>query len=739
MGLYSNLVNAIESNIDLFSLFAGGPGSGWTTENGHIAHPDFKQHGFVLHHVGKVAVYYHNGKGLGVKIHPGNGGWRVGPLKPRDKNIKDFIAHGKGGFALGKFLADPIANRFQPKAQNPVIQQQQALDKFWKDAHDRANARQYTIADSVLNPRQKRDNGKDLGVNLIDNSPGRIIDKSPAMMVNGKPFVAPAMGDDTKEQQDNPVDIAKDESVLLTSPISSKKNLGGGISKTELVTFGDGSKGVFKPASGEYMNFNPAIKSGTQTEREVGAWEVAKLVGMQDIVQPTVKRTINGEVGSVQKFANGQVAKNVQNGATEYDGDRDLARAAAFDYVLGNTDRHTGNWLVENPNQQAAKLHLIDHGLSFPAYGNGGLSSQFVRKATAKGLDVPSAPFVNAKDKILAALTKIGLPATDVQGVGNRIDKLSKQKIFDYRLAAASKKPLVAKSTNDIVRILLTTEKGQIVAGYIKLKNGKLSISPKGSTLLRNICRDSIVYNNQQVSPKDNPSLWFEGLPYQYNGAYLRAEMVKAVKAEKYAIGTLKDRKQPKGTENENQTFDNEIDNPPSGKGKKLPRWQRKYGSTVDAGGPGSGRHKEFGKPVLNRYGKPITTFHQKKALEAYKPATQAMQALSHKIEGMVRDAVNGDSTPNHSPFDVIAGKHAIEVKAMHNNTQDKITVRAAALSRKYGFAKKNGMTPHTVVVDMRGSDKPNAVYYKAGVGSFRISGMVPVKNGLAGLKAVIK
>ncbi len=139
------------------------------------------------------------------------------------------------------------------------------------------------------------------------------------------------------------------ESSLSTSPISgSPRRLGGGINETYTIEFQNGDKAVFKVAD--------------DINHEVAAGRIAKLVGMQDLVKPSVIRVIEGKTGSLMAWTDGEVAKNVQRDK-KFDGKDDMFRAAAFDYVIGNEDRHEKNWIVNGD-----KIGLIDHGIVFPLY-----------------------------------------------------------------------------------------------------------------------------------------------------------------------------------------------------------------------------------------------------------------------------------------------------------------------------------------------------------------------------------
>jgi hypothetical protein len=105
----------------------------------------------------------------------------------------------------------------------------------------------------------------------------------------------------------------------------------------------------------------------------------------------------------------------------------------------------------------------------------------------------------------------------------------------------------------------------------------------------------------------------------------------------------------------------------------------------------------------------------------------------------MVAKAVNGQDLPDHEPFDVIMAHHALEVKALLTNSNDKITMNNSAIIRKMNYVGKTGKMAHTVVVDMRQHSENPDVYHRAGVGSFRIANMDKVPGGMNGLLAHIK
>ena len=113
----------------------------------------------------------------------------------------------------------------------------------------------------------------------------------------------------------------------------------------------------------------------------------------------------------------------------------------------------------------------------------------------------------------------------------------------------------------------------------------------------------------------------------------------------------------------------------------------------------------------------------ESRAKRSYVKIDAKKRAKATEHERSVAKYVNGVDLPDNEPFDVIVGKkHAIEVKAIIDGKNPKITMHPESLKRKTSFLRRRGMEGHTIVIDARG-ERP-AYYYKAGVGSFRLSGM---------------
>lgn len=209
---------------------------------------------------------------------------------------------------------------------------------------------------------------------------------------------------------------------MLTIDLSS------GVNRAFLLRLADGTKGVFKPQSGESRKSVPSIAPQTGFRREVATSRVADILGMSDLVPTTTFRTEASEgVGSMQAYVAG--AKNATESKADerYDGLEDARRAAVLDYLLCQIDRHQNNWMLLK-----GKLALIDNGRAFPTYYeprefelSAMFHMEFLRHAVAEDMDVPNLSGWRGKwDEIEKELRDCGIEDNAIGLAKRRYDHL---------------------------------------------------------------------------------------------------------------------------------------------------------------------------------------------------------------------------------------------------------------------------------------------------------------------------
>ena len=109
-----------------------------------------------------------------------------------------------------------------------------------------------------------------------------------------------------------------------------------------------------KLSSGEFGIYKTA---GARTE--VAAYEISKALGWDDLVPETVFKTGSLGKGSVQKWVPGELWGNAGSAIQEKMSMYQRQRLGVFDILIGNWDRHSGNFLVQNN-----KLIAIDSGFA---------------------------------------------------------------------------------------------------------------------------------------------------------------------------------------------------------------------------------------------------------------------------------------------------------------------------------------------------------------------------------------
>ena len=140
--------------------------------------------------------------------------------------------------------------------------------------------------------------------------------------------------------------------------------LGGGVNTT--IRLKNGVEVVFKPAAGERLNVRTGIPPRAQYLREKAASIVDQYLGT-NLVPATEIITHQGEVGSAQLFRKGAKTAyemRLKRQAPQLDPET-LRRWQLLDDVIGNLDRHQGNYMIKRTSGAAFdELILIDNGLS---------------------------------------------------------------------------------------------------------------------------------------------------------------------------------------------------------------------------------------------------------------------------------------------------------------------------------------------------------------------------------------
>ena len=138
-------------------------------------------------------------------------------------------------------------------------------------------------------------------------------------------------------------------------------------------------------------------------------------------------------------------------------------------------------------------------------------------------------------------------------------------------------------------------------------------------------------------------------------------------------------------------------------------------------GGSGPSAKKPKDKPTTDKKpAKPKLSDRAERAKASYNPATVGKQRTADANEIKLANGVKGKRTTDNEAFDVICGKSAIELKTIVGGKNNKITMHPESLKRKLDKAKAEGLRPFTVVFDARN----DIVYYKQGIGSFRLVNM---------------
>lgn len=208
-----------------------------------------------------------------------------------------------------------------------------------KDYLDKAKKKQTTNNKKVADLEARVKSDEKAGI-VVKPKPPISKPKEPVT----KPIVKPIKKEDAKEK------MLREGKIVESTPI------GMGVTNPTLVTFEDGSQGVFKPPAQLGTRFG--VPPSNTPKNEVAAYELDKALGL-NIVPPTVSRDFQGQRGSMQRFVPGHKTAEEHSGKIDRNG---FEKMRALDVLTWSMDRHDGNYLVS----KGGKVKAIDNGLSLP-------------------------------------------------------------------------------------------------------------------------------------------------------------------------------------------------------------------------------------------------------------------------------------------------------------------------------------------------------------------------------------
>jgi hypothetical protein len=207
---------------------------------------------------------------------------------------------------------------------------------------------------------------------------------------------------------------------------------GGGISESFKIPLGDGRAAIVKPLAG--------MQGPDHVELEVAAYSLAEAIGWSGLVPVTVSATMNikyskpsperearrairpgaDKKASIQMFEKGTRGGDMDMKIISRDSP-DFPKAAIFDLLIANQDRHGGNFLYQRDTK---RVILIDHNL---AWGERTVRYSYFHVQN----NVPGQVFYDLASQIvpkqklaLETLRKVGLSEEKVEYVAGRFGEI---------------------------------------------------------------------------------------------------------------------------------------------------------------------------------------------------------------------------------------------------------------------------------------------------------------------------
>lgn len=158
------------------------------------------------------------------------------------------------------------------------------------------------------------------------------------------------MSSPRKKYESPPLVKNPDEDILSNYEKGSSKKIGHGVTDSEYVELIDDGKGVFKTEN---------------YAKERAAYLVDRFLNL-GLTPPTVIKNIGTTVGSIQRFVEDTktfIELQVNSDEFYITFKDQLIKLWVFDLILGNTDRHGGNFLIKE-----GRIYAIDHGDTLGGY-----------------------------------------------------------------------------------------------------------------------------------------------------------------------------------------------------------------------------------------------------------------------------------------------------------------------------------------------------------------------------------
>jgi hypothetical protein len=158
----------------------------------------------------------------------------------------------------------------------------------------------------------------------------------------------------------NLLDVLKALKITSTNEIGTSESTGEkGVNESKQLIDNKGRKYLWKNRSGEHTSSWRFVPPHQLYLREKAAYIVDRLLGFNMVPKVRIAK-YEGDVGSLQNWIEDTSPADATLRTYSED---DIWKAGLFDIIIGNTDRHSGNFLTK-----LNKPILIDNGFAFPSY-----------------------------------------------------------------------------------------------------------------------------------------------------------------------------------------------------------------------------------------------------------------------------------------------------------------------------------------------------------------------------------